>query len=1684
MSKYYDKTAASFKSVTIDTKVLDAQKILINSNPNDINQRENLLDVLNEIDVTPSYTSYRYIDYCEKSSNTGDCSAVKLHANLLPHGKNIKAIRLDVANTVATETWLVAYLVDANNNFTSIGKSINSNTWSAGDQVEWEFEEAFQIPEGSYLQFYIADANSTISSTNVTRPSYKIKLYIANESGSDPDQVRYDGTWYGSRRVYVQFKEELKYDLSQYLDYKLDQVQDQVNTNSENIEYLLNEFNSVFTYEEGSFDVNTMNGTLDNATIYGIQYSKEHFGVSNAKLSKITIPYNVQAVVTSAGYLVAQIFDATNQLITSYYSENTHTFSNAGPAEFSFVNADIPEYYKFIRFILVADKSVELPTAYNSINSNCLSFRARPINLSDSFTFDDDDCLIYSNQSTGTQNWLIGMTIDYKQRVENDSDNSEIRITSAHSLGDFYFSMTSHMPEGVLPLNGSEVSRITYSDLYNYVLNIHNELVTSGKKFIVSDEEWQNISIENNGYVPYYSYGSADGMFRLPRMSGYLKATGELDEAGNYVAEGLPNITGDFKSTYTIAFDSNGDGNGAIISPYSPDSGKYGNSTADSAWGYGFTFDASASNPIYGNSEHVTPETNTLFVGVWALVAFTQVGTANLNEIKEILSQCEMILGDSLPLLSSRYDNKGLETSAWKVGDGTWLDGRIYTEAYDKLIEKIAEGNDQYLEMKESELLSPTEFPESYLVDTDGVKFRLPLLVVNERTIIKEYKEGTEWYRIYSDGYLEQGGLLNGSSSIQTVNFLVSFSDTPTLTFTRTTTRGGTSYDNELYPYSVSATNFTFQVNTTALIDNKWFAFGYAASIPPREEWEIDFNYYFKVSHGVDEGRINIEEKLTEFEETAYTRLDEVVEEVSKDYVVHVDKQVGELYFSFDNYCPDGVIPLDGRLVSRATYADLWQWVQEKGLVKDDALITTNDENTVSIFNEDGTVKYCQWYGSGDGSLTFRMPKINGYLGATGDNTLAGQYIAEGLPNITGSFYSGGASVDNLTGAFRTPETLSYISYGNGGGYTNQNISTNFDASDSNSIYGNSEHVIPETNTLFVGVWAITATKAAVFDMRDVEEALKSAESYLMNNVPLMSSRWDRDGLGNLGWVKADGSWVDGRHYTGAYNYCVEKLVSGHEGFIDGQIAVITADNCSKFIVDRIGKRFRLPISNGQRQLVAAYKEGTQWYNIYSDGWIEQGGEIYNNTETTLTVDLLIPFNDTNYTVDKILGIDASYVSSTSAHYSSTWGYTTSSFKVGTHVSNGLNRFRWFAKGYGDILSVSSPIRTSQLYFKLAHEFYVPAQAEIQEKLDLIDNLVTKTDINLPTLSSRWDSDFAENIGWVKSEGQWLNGNVYRDAYDLMVSRIGVNAKFIEATEGTEFTDENADKFLIDTTAVKFRLPLINGDRTLVAHVYQEDTYGHSSYNLYSDGYCTQEYAFYPNATSGTLTLLKSYKDTKYNATMADMAVESESDGSGYDMVSAISGFPEKTNSSIRFSMGSAKRAVNVYAYGMCNIPSISEYNCNNYLYFKLADEVPSTVVNTEQIIADLKQECDDFKNECSQKTTDYQNTMNAILALGSDYICSCLIPDYTTQISTTSAGTITIPYHAFVRIYIQRAATSNGTCDVSINDKVVANMISNNYSHNGFEFYAKKGDVIKTVINNLSSYSLTYWKLQGASAE
>lgn len=49
--------------------------------------------------------------------------------------------------------------------------------------------------------------------------------------------------------------------------------------------------------------------------------------------------------------------------------------------------------------------------------------------------------------------------------------------------------------------------------------------------------------------------------------------------------------------------------------------------------------------------------------------------------------------------------------------------------------------------------------------------------------------------------------------------------------------------------------------------------------------------------------------------------------------------------------------------------------------------------------------------------------------------------------------------------------------------------------------------------------------------------------------------------------------------------------------------------------------------------IVETYVNGTSWYRIYSDGWVEQGGSVSTNGDTTIT--FMVEMADTNYFVTK-----------------------------------------------------------------------------------------------------------------------------------------------------------------------------------------------------------------------------------------------------------------------------------------------------------------------------------------------------------------------------------------------------------------------------------------------------------------
>ena len=119
----------------------------------------------------------------------------------------------------------------------------------------------------------------------------------------------------------------------------------------------------------------------------------------------------------------------------------------------------------------------------------------------------------------------------------------------------------------------------------------------------------------------------------------------------------------------------------------------------------------------------------------------------------------------------------------------------------------------------------------------------------------------------------------------------------------------------------------------------------------------------------------------------------------------------------------DGYASYDGQLLKRVDFPSLWAKVQSKFVVISDAEWLANPTKRAA-------------YSSGDGSKTFRMPDLNGFLADSikglflrgdGNGSIAGEIVSQStiltdaIRNITGSFEAQGLAIggDTNTGAFK-----------------------------------------------------------------------------------------------------------------------------------------------------------------------------------------------------------------------------------------------------------------------------------------------------------------------------------------------------------------------------------------------------------------------------------------------------------------------------------------------------------------------------------------------------------------------------------------------------------------------------------------------------------------------------------------
>ena len=99
--------------------------------------------------------------------------------------------------------------------------------------------------------------------------------------------------------------------------------------------------------------------------------------------------------------------------------------------------------------------------------------------------------------------------------------------------------------------------------------------------------------------------------------------------------------------------------------------------------------------------------------------------------------------------------------------------------------------------------------------------------------IVGTYKNGDAWYRLWSDGWCEQGNsIINGPDAVTTATFLIPFTHIPTILYSRNWRPGGdpgaTGVDRRMVTTTeISTTSFKTWANGWSSMDVYWTAEGY-----------------------------------------------------------------------------------------------------------------------------------------------------------------------------------------------------------------------------------------------------------------------------------------------------------------------------------------------------------------------------------------------------------------------------------------------------------------------------------------------------------------------------------------------------------------------------------------------------------------------------------------------------------------------------------------------------------------------------------------------------------------------------------------------------------------------------------------------------------------------------------------
>lgn len=134
---------------------------------------------------------------------------------------------------------------------------------------------------------------------------------------------------------------------------------------------------------------------------------------------------------------------------------------------------------------------------------------------------------------------------------------------------------------------------------------------------------------------------------------------------------------------------------------------------------------------------------------------------------------------------------------------------------------------------------------------------------------------------------------------------------------------------------------------------------------------------------------------------------------------------------------------------------------------------------------------------------------------------------------------------------------------------------------------------------------------------------------------------------------------------------------------------------------------------------------------------------------------------------------------------------------------------------------------------QVQYPYFIQIATGQETQVDIINTIELNNPYSL--LDSKYSEYELKNLSWLKSEGQWNDGNTYTGTYELLVKLLNgtetIEGISVKAVGDSSITDYD---FVVDMVNVQFRLPLLDGSESMITDQPTLGTLGLPQYPLSS----------------------------------------------------------------------------------------------------------------------------------------------------------------------------------------------------------------------------------------------------------